>query len=389
MERLFEFSHRKLQETPTDFIRYKYDLIKWQGHAFGLVGPRGVGKTTMLLQFIKKNLTEQNTLYVSTDHLYFSNHSLVELADRFVKMGGEHLFIDEIHKYAGWSKEIKQIIDSYSDLQVVISGSSILDIYQGMSDLSRRVPIYEMQGLSFREYLKLFHNIEVPSFTLEEILSHKAEHINIKHPLLLFHKYLQNGYYPFGMNEEFSMELMQVINQTIDVDIPQYAKMNVSVSKKLKHLLMIVAESVPFKPVMQKIADSINTSRNNISDYLIYMERAGLIAQLRDNTGGIRGLGKVEKVYLDNTNLAYTLSPTQTNVGNVRETFFMNQMRVNNNVMASTISDFQIQDIVFEIGGRKKGKRQIEAAQNGFIVKDDIEVGFANIVPLWTFGLNY
>ena len=389
MERLFEFSHRKLQETPTKFIRYKYDTINWQGRAFGLVGPRGVGKSTMLLQYIKKNLSEKNTLYVSADQLYFSNHSLVDFADHFSKMGGEHLFIDEIHKYAGWSKEIKQIIDSYSDLQVVISGSSVLDIYQGMSDLSRRLPVYEMQGLSFREYLNLFHNIVVPTFSLEEILSHKAEQIDVKHPLQLFRSYLQNGYYPFGNNKEFSMELMQVINQTIDVDIPQYAKMNASVSKKLKHLLQIVAESVPFKPVMQKIAETINTSRNNISDYLIYMERAGLIAQLRDETGGIRGLGKIEKLYLDNTNLAYNLSTIQANIGNVRETFFMNQMRVNHNVTASSVTDFQINDKVFEIGGRKKGKKQLETVSNGIIVKDDIETGFGNVVPLWTFGLNY
>ena len=174
MEKLYEFFNRKIKDTPLDFIRYKYDEIKWNGRFFGLVGPRGVGKSTMLLQYIKQNLSTSDTLYVSADNLYFTNNSLVDLADKFVKMGGKHLFIDEVHKYHGWSRELKQIYDSYNDLQVVISGSSILDIYKGMADLSRRVPIYEMQGMSFREYLRLFHNIEVPAYTLDDVLSHKV-----------------------------------------------------------------------------------------------------------------------------------------------------------------------------------------------------------------------
>ena len=189
MEQLYEFFNRKLKSTPTDFLRYKYDRIKWNGRAFGIVGPRGVGKSTMILQHIKLNLDTADTLYVSADHLYFSEHSLVDLADYFVKMGGKHLFIDEIHKYEGWSREVKQIYDSYGELQIVISGSSILDIYKGMADLSRRFPIYEMQGLSFREYLKLFHDIDTPVFNLDEILSHKAVLDDVKHPLPLFKVY--------------------------------------------------------------------------------------------------------------------------------------------------------------------------------------------------------
>lgn len=184
MERLYEFFNRKLKSTPTDFLRYKYDRIRWDGRAFGIVGPRGVGKSTMILQHIKLNLDTADTLYVSADHIYFSEHSLVDLADYFVKMGGKHLFIDEIHKYEGWSREVKQIYDSYEDLQIVISGSSILDIYKGMADLSRRLPIYEMQGLSFREYLCLFHDINVPAYSLEDILSHKPVLPDVKHPCL-------------------------------------------------------------------------------------------------------------------------------------------------------------------------------------------------------------
>ena len=389
MEQLYEFFNRKLKGTPTNFLRYRYHQIKWNGRAFGLVGPRGVGKSTMLLQYIKQNLSPTDTLYVSADHLYFSEHKLVELADRFVKMGGKHLFIDEIHKYEGWSRELKQIYDSYEDLQLVISGSSILDIYKGLADLSRRMPIYTMQGLSFREYLSLFHHIQVPAYSMDDILAHKAILPDIDHPLPYFHDYLRKGYYPFGKDEEYEMELMQVINQTMEVDIPQHIQANISLGRKLKSLLMVVAQSVPFKPVMQRLAEATGINRNDIANYLIYMERAGMIAQLRDTTGGIRGLGKVEKLYLDNTNLICTLAPHHAEIGNIRETFFMNQMRVQNDIVSSKISDFEIDGKVFEIGGRKKGQKQIENAADGYIVKDDIESGYANVIPLWAFGLNY
>lgn len=389
MEQLYEFFNRKLKSTPTNFLRYKYERIKWDGRAFGIVGPRGVGKSTMILQHIKLNLDTADTLYVSADHMYFSEHSLVDLADYFVKMGGKHLFIDEIHKYDGWAREVKQIYDSYEDLQIVISGSSILDIYKGMADLSRRFPIYEMQGLSFREYLNLFHGINAPVCSLDEILNHKAVLPDVKHPLPLFKDYLRRGYYPFGRDEEYEMELLQVINQTMEVDIPTHLQANVSSGKKLKSLLMVVSKSVPFKPVMQRLAEATGISRNDIPNYLVYMERAGMITQLRNSTGGIRGLGKVEKLYLDNTNLIYALSPEHADIGNVRETFFMNQMRVMNDVTSSSVSYFEIDKKVFEIGGRKKGQKQIEKTEEGYIVKDDIESGYANIIPLWAFGLNY
>lgn len=389
MEQLFENFKRKLRDTPTDLVRYKYRQIAWQGHAFGLVGPRGVGKSTMLLQHIKMQLDLKDTLYVSSDSLYFASHTLVDLADHFYKMGGKHLFIDEIHKYEGWSVEVKQICDSYSDLQVVISGSSILDITKGMADLSRRVPIYEMQGLSFREYLHLFEGIKMEAVSISQLLRHEYEIPGVEHPLPIFHDYLRRGYYPFGNDEAYDMELMQVVAQTMESDIPLYMNANVSVGRKLKQLLMVVAESVPFKPVMQKLADVTGISRNYIQDYLMYMERAGMIAQLRDAVGGLRGLGKTEKLYLDNTNLIYALSPKRADIGNVRETFFMNQLRVLGDVTYSPVSDFLVDGMTFEIGGRKKGQKQISEVDNGYIVKDDIESGYANVLPLWAFGLLY
>lgn len=389
MEQLFEYFKRKLNETPTDLIRYKFSEIKWEGHALGLVGPRGVGKSTMLLQYIKMQLEGRDTLYVSADHLYFASHTLVDLADRFYKMGGKHLFIDEIHRYEGWSVEVKQIFDSYSDLQLVISGSSILEITKGMADLSRRIPIYEMQGLSFREYLHLFHGIKMDAVSLERLLKHDYDIPEVEHPLPLFHDYLQRGYYPFGKDAAYDIELMQVVSQTMESDIPLYLNTNVSVGRKLKQLLMVVAESVPFKPVMQKLADVTGISRNYIQDYLMYMERAGMIAQLRDAVGGIRGLGKTEKLYLDNTNLIYVLAPKRADIGNVRETFFMNQMRVVGDIMCSPVSDFLMDNMTFEIGGRKKGQKQISEIDNAYVVKDDIETGYANVLPLWAFGLLY
>ncbi len=389
MERLYEEFNMLIKKVPLDFVRYKYDDIEWDGKMLGIVGPRGVGKTTMLLQYIKKNLPLNESLYIAVDSIYFAKHSLSETVDQFVKNGGKYLFIDEVHKYENWSKELKHIYDLYDNLKVVFSGSSILDIYKGSADLSRRAPIYEMQGLSFREYLKLFHNLNANKYSLEEILNHKAVIDEVEHPLPLFEDYLRRGYYPFGRNKDFSFQLEQVITQTMEWDIPKYAGLSISVGRKLTQLLLIISKSAPFKPSYQQLAEILGTSRNYIADYMTYMERAGMLSQLRDTTKGIRGLGKIEKVFLDNTNLMYNLSNLDSNVGNARETFFYNQMRVNHTVTASPTADFNIGNITFEIGGHKKGKRQIEGTENGFIVRDNIEFGFQNFIPLWAFGLNY
>ena len=200
---------------------------------------------------------------------------------------------------------------------------------------------------------------------------------------------MKKGYYPFAKEDEFDLRLQQIINQTLESDIPQYADMNVSTGRKLKQLLAIISKSVPFKPNISSIATMLGASRNSIADYCIYIEEAGLIAQLRDNTGGIRGLGKVDKIYLDNTNLIYNLAQDTPNIGNIRETFFFNQTKVNYDVIASPISDFLIDNITFEIGGKNKGQKQIQGIENSFVVKDDIEFGYTNVVPLWQFGMSY
>ena len=389
MDKLFEYSNKLVREMGTSFFRYMYDEINWKSRMIGLVGPRGVGKTTLVLQYIKQNLNPAETLYVTAEDFYFVDNRFVDLADAFVKRGGKYLFIDEIHKYKDWAKELKLIYDYHKDLNVVFTGSSVLDIKKGASDLSRRAVIYNMQGLSFREYLRLFHNISTKTYSLEDILQHKVELPELKHPLPLFSDYLKKGYYPFALEEDFELRLRQVINQTLENDIPMYANMNVATGRKLKQLLAIISKSAPFKPNMTKIAEMLSASRNNISDYCLYIEEAGMIAQLRDDTGGIRGLGKVDKVYLDNTNLIYNLADDTSNIGNIRETFFLNQTRVKHDVFASSVADFLVDDKTFEVGGKKKGQKQIKEIENGYIVKDDIENGYLNIIPLWQFGLTY
>jgi predicted AAA+ superfamily ATPase len=389
MDKLFEYFSKLLKQPIPDFQRYIYPDIHWNNRMIGLTGPRGVGKTTLILQHISKNLNYNESLYVTAEDFYFSEHKLLDLADTFTKRGGKNLFIDEIHKYQDWSKELKLIYDYFPQLNIVFTGSSILDINKGAADLSRRAVMYRMQGLSFREYLQLFHHISVKIHTLQDIITHKVELPGIEHPLPLFEDYLKRGYYPFAIEDEYGLRLQQIINQTLESDIPLYADMNVATGRKLKQLLAIISQSVPFKPNFSSLATVIGVSRNNIADYCLYIEEAGLIAQLRDDTGGIRGLGKVSKIYLDNTNLIYNMAKDAPNIGNIRETFFFNQLRVDFDVIESSVADFMIDDYTFEIGGKNKGQKQISGQPNAFIVKDDIEFGYQNVLPLWTFGLNY
>ena len=389
MEKLQASFDAMLRPITNLFHRYMFERINWNNRMVGLVGPRGVGKTTLMLQYAKEKLNRSTTLFVNADDLYFSSHYLVDLADEFVKRGGSHLIIDEIHKYKDWARELKLIYDYQAELKVYFTGSSILDINKGSADLSRRAIVYSMQGLSFREYLGLFHQIEIPVYSLTDIIQHQLELPERFRPYAYFKSYLEKGYYPFSNEDQFYIRLQQVINKTLEVDIPQFSEMSVSTGRKLKQLLTIIARSVPFKPNMSSIATMLGVSRNNLSDYFLYLEEAGLIAQLRDATGGIRGLGKVDKVYLDNPTLMYCLGEEMSEIGNVRETFFLNQMRVEHDVVTSAVSDFQIADYTFEVGGKNKKQKQLQGIENGFIVKDDIEQGYMNVIPLWQFGLTY
>ena len=389
MEQLIELFRRLLLLTDTSYIRYLYDKIDWSARMIGIVGPRGVGKTTMLLQRIKLNHSLDDTLFINADDLYFAEHRLFDLASDFYKNGGRHLFIDEVHKYSEWSKELKMIYDYYPDFQIIFTGSSILDIYKGNADLSRRALSYYLPGLSFREYLNLSYGMQLPAYSLEDILSHKIEFPETRLPLPLFKEYMMKGYYPFFRDPGYEQRLRNVIGLTVENDIPIYASMNIASTKKIRQLLYIISQSVPFKPDFTKIGQMIDVHRNQVTDFLYYLERAGIIAQLRGETGGIRLLGKVEKVYLDNTNLIYALAENKSDIGNIRETFFLSQMKVYNDVFSSEKSDFRIENFTFEVGGQGKQQKQIEGIENAYIVKDNIEYGYKNIIPLWHFGFNY
>ena len=388
MDKLTALYKQLLSLTNTDFVRYLHEKVNWNARMIGIVGARGVGKTTLLLQHIKMYLDTEKTVYVNADDAYFSENRLFYFAETFYKHGGKHLFIDEIHKYPDWSKELKMCYDYFPDMQVVFTGSSILDIYKGSDDLSRRAISYFLAGMSFREYINMSQKLQISAYSLEDILTNKIP-LPIEHPLPLYKEYLQHGFFPFYNEPEFEQKLRNVLNQTLENDIPLYARMNVFTSRKLKQLLYIIAQSTPFKPNINKIAEMTGVHRNQIKDYLYYMEQAGLIMQLQNDTHGIRALGKIEKIYLNNTNLIYSLANENTNIGNMRETFFLNQMSVNNRVVSSNKADFTIGEYTFEIGGKNKDKKQIVELDNAFVVKDDIEYGYQNTLPLWMFGLNY
>ncbi len=385
---LFRY-HNLLKETGTNFLRYLHDLIPWNDRMIAIVGSRGVGKTTMLLQHIKLHLPIDKTLYVSADDLYFSDHNLFDLARNFHQMGGKHLFVDEIHKYANWSQELKNIYDAIPQLQVVFTGSSILDIYHGTNDLSRRVLTFTLNGMSFREYVAMKKGIQIPIHSMEDIMQHKVNADGLEYPLAAFREYLQRGYYPFSDNEGFETRLLNVVNRVIETDIPLYAKLNISSIAKLKRLLNVIAESVPFKPNISKLANILDISRETLKDYIEYMLRAKLINALLDSTQGIGSLGKVEKLYLENTNLSHALT-LHPEIGNIRETFFLNQLQATHQIQAAPVSDFLVDGIyTFELGGKNKNKKQIKDNSNAFVVKDDIEYGAFNVLPLWNFGLMY
>ena len=379
-----------LKNIDTSYVRNIHNTIPWDDRLIAILGSRGVGKTTLVLQHIKLHEDLDTTLFVYADDIWFSTHSLVSLAETFYKEGGKVLYIDEIHKYRNWSQEIKNIYDSYPDLKVRYTGSSILDLQKGSHDLSRRVLEYQMYGLSFREYIALNYGTEIPIHTLEQILANKINFPYTEHrPIAIFKEYLKTGYYPYFKEKGYELRLDKTINAILEVDIPRFAELSISASEKLKMLLYIIAQSVPFKPNYSKIARDLDIHRNTVSDLMVWLDKADLINVLHDDVEGYKLLGKVNKIYLNNPNLAYALSDDEPNIGNVRETVFLSWMRVGHKVTASSVSDFKIGKYTFEVGGRKKGQHQIKDVDNAYVVKDDIEYGHQNEIPLWAFGLLY
>ena len=379
-----------LKNVDTSYVRNIHSTIPWNDRLIAILGARGVGKTTLVLQHIKLYEDVDTTLFVYADDLWFSTHSLVTLAEIFYTNGGRVLYIDEIHKYKNWSQEIKNIYDQYPDLKVRYTGSSILDLQKGSHDLSRRVLEFQMHGLSFREYVALHYGVDIPIHTLEQVLANKIEFPYTDYrPVALFKEYLRQGYYPYFKEPGYELRLAKTINAILEVDIPKFAELSISASEKLKTLLYIVAQSVPFKPNYSKIARDLDMHRNAVSDLMVWLDKADLINILRDDVEGYKLLGKVNKIYLNNPNLAYALSDDEPNIGNIRETIFLAWLRATHKVTASSVSDFKVGKYTFEVGGKKKGQHQIKDVEHAYVVKDDIEYGHLNEVPLWAFGLLY
>ena len=397
MERLFETFAKKIAFTDTRFVRNIVNEIEWNARLIGLRGARGVGKTTLLLQHIKLyHALDGTILYTSVDNIWFSEHKLYDLAVDFVKRGGKYLFLDEVHKYPNWSQELKNIYDDLPELHVVFTGSSLLEMLNSKADLSRRAIVYEMQGFSFREYLNRNLELKLPVFEWEDVLN---RHVQLSQDVLsevkvlkYFSEYLMNGYYPF-FNELPSLyysRINEVINFIIEVEIPQLRGVDIAYVHKVKQLLYVIAESAPFIPNITKLSERIGITRNALLAYLNALHESKLTMSLQKQGNGLNLLQKPDKLFLENTNLMFAIASIKTDTGNLRETFFANQLRYKHMVNISVQSDFLIDGkYTFEIGGKEKGRKQIEGLENAYVAADNLEYGFGNKIPLWLFGFLY
>lgn len=397
MKTLFEKSVKKISTVPGKTIRDFRKTINWDNRLIALKGSRGVGKTTLLLQHIKQTLPfNEQTLYVSLDNIFFSGNTLIDLADSFVKNGGQFLFLDEVHRYRNWSQEIKNIYDDYPELHVVFTGSSVLQIKKSGGDLSRRAVYYNLPGLSLREYIKFSKGIEFSAFSLEDIINNHiqicSEIISRIKPIAVFNEYLKYGYYPFFMEgkPEYYGKLSEIVNTILEVDLPNTHDISFLSIEKLKKLLYIISVSVPFSPNIQKLSENTGITRNTIVLYLNYLQEARIIDLLYTKFKGISLLQKPEKIYLHHPNLHYALAGETTNTGSIRESFFSNQLSFGHSIISPEKGDFKVDNkYIFEVGGRDKNFTQITDISNSFIAADNIEIGYKNTVPLWLFGFLY
>ena len=392
MDSLYNTFRIKLSLVPMNYFRSFHETINWKNRLICIMGQKGVGKSTLLLQHIRKYDNLEDTLYVAADNMYFAGHTLYELAGIFFSQGGKHLYIDEIHKYKGWSTEIKNIYDDYPTLQVVYSGSSVLALRKGnKADLSRRSIPYEMPGLSFREYLNLCNGWNLKTSTLEEILQGKVDFPYGEHrPLKYYKKYCRTGFYPFFQEDDAEIRLQNAILATVEDDIPDYADMTVAAAVKFKKLMYILSKSVPFKPSNDTLGRDLALSRNTVPDYISYLETSGLFNALREPGYSDNLLAKIEKLYLGNSNIAFSLSEDGIiDAGNMRETNFLAWTKQVYRPTSSKISDFEIDDITFEVGGKNKNAAQIKTAKRGCLVKDNLEYASGTSVPIWMFGFLY
>ncbi|WP_335966731.1 AAA family ATPase [Galbibacter sp. PAP.153] len=396
MESLLLEFQSKIAQIPLDIQRYLVDQIDLSNRLIVVKGARGAGKTTLLLQLTKLHLPLSSSLYVSLDHIYFFENKLYDLAKQFTQFGGTHLLLDEVHKYPNWSREIKLIYDNFPELKVIFTSSSMLEIYRSESDLSRRAVTYYLKELSFREFITFEIQKSFQNYTFQEILENHnqiaSQLLEEIKPLPLFEKYLKIGVYPYYKENEtlYLQKLQNTINLIIEIDINAVEYLQYDTLIKLKKLLISVASSAPFTPNITKLSEKVGVSRNMLVQSIKILERAALVNELYKDTSGIGVLTKPEKLYLNNSNLMYALAKENSNIGNVRETFFLNQFKGLHEINRSEIADFLIdKTYTFEIGGKNKAKKQIAGTQNAYVAKDGIEIGFGNIVPVWLFGFMY
>lgn len=396
MENLIEFQENILRSVKNDFRRYLHNQINWNHRMVGIKGPRGAGKTTLLLQHLKYDLgLPPHALYITADHTWFYTHSLLDTANIWYKQGGKILFIDEVHKYPNWSVELKNIYDGLPDMQVIFSASSALDIYRGEADLSRRVVTYLMAGLSFREFLIFTQGVNFDPVKMVDI---KRNHLSMSRkitegfrPLPAFRKYLEVGYLPIVVEGEdtYLMKLNQVINTIVDSDLAYIASYNSGTAAKVKKLLGVVAESVPFKPNISALARKLDLSRDSVYQYIYQLKDARLLNTLSAEGKGISTLQKPDKLFLENTNLAFALRE-RPEIGNIRETFVLNQLlNAGLKVNSPGEGDFYVDGLTIEVGGKSKTTSQVKHLDNYLIAADEIETGGENKVPIWLFGFLY
>ncbi len=398
MRNLFKYSQIRISNTSDKFVRYLYNEIEWKDRLIGITGARGTGKTTLMLQYLKKNHnTSSDALYITMDDFYFTKNRLFDLAEEFYTNGGRYLYIDEVHKYQHWSVEIKNLYDTYSDLNIVFSGSSALELHKSDGDLSRRVAMYHLHELSFREYLNLTHKSNIKAYSLKEIINNQADIIPeiIKNKSILpeFKTYLEKGAYPFFIDTkgQYYDRLVNTINVIIENDLQSIENINYHTTSKLRKLISLIADSVPFKVNISELSRKADLSRDVLLKLLDSLDRANLITNIRQKGAPTGHLTKPDKIYINNTALLNALNTNkEISTGTVRETFFMNQLSLNHKLNTIPKGDFLVDNkYIFEIGGKNKTKKQIANIENAFIVADDIEYGYKETIPLWLFGLLY
>ncbi|HSI74261.1 MAG TPA: AAA family ATPase [Lunatimonas sp.] len=398
IEELIQYQNNLLSQLSMSWLRYLYPKLDLGEKLLGIKGLRGVGKTTILLQYLgQSELPANKKLYVTADHPYFYSNGLFDLVQQFYSYGGKLLVIDEVHKYSNWSRELKLIYDGFPDLRVLFTSSSALDLYRGESDLSRRVISFPLEGLSFREYLSLMMDRNLNTYTFQEILENHQEISTFLrrefHPFPYFQAYLKFGYFPAIKHlspESMKTRIFQTINTVLETDLAfskEYTPSNIA---KIKKLLGVIAVTVPFEPNISKIAEKLGIGRNTVYAFLTHLQDAKILKLMNKPNRGISYLQKPDKIYFENTNFAFSLQENP-NKGTIRETFFINQLgNAGQQVYLSENGDFGVADTyTFEIGGKSKDDRQVKNIKNSFLVIDDIEIGFGNRIPLWLFGFLY